>query len=191
MLLAATVFAACRKEEPAAGNRLMLVGDSIFHQSESTLDGSLRAAGWNPSVEAFPGTTIEFWSTDIVKALAKDNPNIIVIELGTNDCGTVPCVPLAPYIDALMRNIPSSIPVLWLTVQTDALIPKKPEYVNNEINAASGRWPNLWIVDMGSLFEGHNDWRSDGIHPNAEGQRQIAKLVEHELEPFKPVTANS
>jgi lysophospholipase L1-like esterase len=79
--------------------------------------------------------------------------------------------------------------VIWLTVQHDALIPHDPAYVNYEIEAASARWPNLFIADMGSLFEGHPEWRSDGTHPNAEGQRQMATLIARALAPFRPSVA--
>ena len=186
LIVSAVSFAACKGPAPARGNRVLLVGNSIFAASRDTLTAALQADGWDPVVNAFPGTTIEFWSTDIQKGIAKEKPDIVVLELGTNDCGTVPCTQLGPYIDELMRKLTSVDAVLWLTVQHDALIPHDPAYVNFEIESAAARWPNLFLVDMGSLFDGHPEWRKDGTHPTAEGQLRMATLIVDALRPFKP-----
>lgn len=125
----------------------------------------------------------------IAIANAGGSPNIVVVELGTNDCGTVACTNLTPHIDALMRQLDFADAVLWLTVQTDALIPEKPDYVNSEIKAAANRWSKLFIVDMGDLFEGHDDWRKDGTHPNITGSNEMVKLILDALEPFRPTAS--
>lgn len=189
VILGAVTVAGCKEPTPASGNRLLLVGDSIFALSRGTLEEVLKAEGWEPFVSATGGTTIEDWSTGIQPAVELSDPNVVVVELGTNDCGPVGCVNLAPYIDALMRQLTSADAVLWLTVQTDKAIPQKPDYVNFEIEAAVARWPNLFLVDMGSAFEGHPEWTDDGIHPNAEGERQMAALVAESLRPFLPRAA--
>ena len=169
---------------------MLLIGDSIFAASRGNLQNSLREAGWDPTVQAQAGSAIEDWVLQLPIAIANagGSPNIVVIELGTNDCGTVACVDLTPHIDALMRQLTFADAVLWLTVQTDALIPEKPDYVNSEIKAAADRWSNLFIVDMGSRFEGHDDWRKDGTHPNITGSNQMIQLILDELDPFRPAT---
>jgi lysophospholipase L1-like esterase len=146
----------------------------------------LAGEGWDPVVQAQAGTTIEDWSDQIQKAVDFGHPQVVVIELGTNDCGTVACVNLDPYIDGLMQHLTFADAVLWLTVQDDTIIPDNPGFVNAAIKSASSRWSNLFIVDMATYFHGHDEWRSDGTHPNAEGQRQMASLIANALEPFRP-----
>jgi len=186
--LGAVALSACKEPSPASGTRVLLVGDSIFAASRDNLKNSLTEAGWDPIVQAQAGSAIEDWVSQIPIAIgnAGGSPNIVVVELGTNDCGTVACVDLTPHIDALMRQLAFADAVLWLTVQTDALIPEKPDYVNSEIEAAEHRWSNLFIVDMGGLFEGHDDWRKDGTHPNITGSNEMVELILDALEPFRP-----
>jgi GDSL-like Lipase/Acylhydrolase family len=184
----AMALASCKQPSPASGNRVLLVGDSIFAASRDHLRNSLSEAGWDPVVQAQAGSAIEDWVSQLHIAIenAGGSPNLVVIELGTNDCGTVACTNLAPHIDAIMRQLDFADAVLWLTVQTDALIPEKPDYVNSQIEAAAGRWPKLFIVDMGGLFEGHDDWRKDGTHPNIKGSNEMVNLILDELEGFRP-----
>ena len=185
--LGAVALSGCKEPSPASGNRVLLVGDSIFAASRDNLQNSLRDEGWDSIVQAQAGTAIQDWVPVIQDAVeTAGSPNIVVIELGTNDCGTVACVDLTPHIDALMRQLAFADAVLWLNVQTDALIPDDPGYVNSEIEAAEHRFPNLFIVDMGGLFEGHDDWRKDGTHPNIVGSNEMVKLILDELEPFRP-----
>ena len=186
VLLLGVTLSACRTQEPAPGNRLLLVGDSIVAGSKATTNPILTYAGWDPVVQAQAGTGIEDWANFIEQPVGKFLPDAVVVELGTNDCGTLPCRDLQPYIDRLMGHLSSIKVVVWLTVQTDAIIPYEPEYVNFQIESAAARWPNLTTADMGALFEGHNDWRTDGTHPNEFGQRQMAKLIVQALEPYKP-----
>ncbi len=186
IVLLAVTLSACKEPGPAQGNRLLLVGDSIFAGSVEALEAALIPEGWDPFFQSQAGTTIEDWAAHIQPAIDASHPDVVVIELGTNDCGTVACVNLEPYIDRLMQKLAFADAVLWLTVQTDTIIPEKPDYVNSQIKAAAGRWSNLFIIDMATYFEGHTEWRDDGTHPNAEGQRQMANLIANSLQPFKP-----
>ena len=47
-----------------------------------------------------------------------------------------------------------------------------------EAAAANG----LPLVDLYTYTDGHGDWLADGVHPNAEGNRQIAAYICQELE---------
>ena len=92
VVLAAVAGVGCKEPSPVSGARVLLVGDSIFAGSRATLEQELVSEGWDPVVQAQAGTTIEDWSTVIQKAVEFAHPNVVVVELGTNDCGTVACV---------------------------------------------------------------------------------------------------
>src|SRR3990172_11139528 len=86
--LGAVELAGCKEPSPASGNRVLLVGDSIFAASRGNLQNTFREAGWDPIVQAQAGSAIEDWVLQIPVAIANagGSPNIVVIELGTNDC---------------------------------------------------------------------------------------------------------
>ena len=173
----------------ATGPNVLLVGDSILNGSRSQVTDALQAAGWQPSIEAVGGTAISFWVGRLQLYVDSAQPDIVVIELGTNDCSPVQCVPLDPYIDQIMQAIPSSVPVVWLNSQTDVPAPfnEGRDFVNGAIEAASVRWPNLDVIDFAGFFAGHPEWHNpDGLHPNPEGRKELASFLADELEPYKP-----
>jgi lysophospholipase L1-like esterase len=184
--LLALVAAACTEESPVAGNRVLIVGDSLTDQSHAPIAAALRDAGWDPVFQTFGGTTIEDWARQLSKRVAFINPDVVIMELGTNDCGSAGCPDLAPAIDHAMRDI-GDRPVLWLNIQVDAIAPDHPDYVNYAIAAADARWPNMWMVDLAGRMRGHPEWRVDGLHFNDAGKQQLASLMVEALQPFKPV----
>jgi lysophospholipase L1-like esterase len=181
------VFAtACTEPSPASGNRVLIVGDSLTDQSHAPIAAALGDAGWDPIFQTYGGTTIEDWAGKLSKRVAFIRPDVVVMELGTNDCGSEGCPDLSPAIDRAMRAI-GDIPVLWLNIQDDAIEPEHPDYVNYAISQADARWPNLFPVDLAGRMRGHPEWRTDGLHFNDAGKQQLAALIVEALKPFTPV----
>ncbi len=170
-----------------AGHKVLLVGDSLMNGSRAAVTFTLSQDGWDTDIEAIGGTTITYWSERIPYLVALQQPDVVVIELGTNDCAPTECPVLAPYIDEIMRSIPASTPVLWLTIQEKILLATKRKYINNEIESAFARWPNLRLVDYERTIENHPEYHTaDGLHLNDAGQQLLANLLREALTPFRP-----
>lgn len=184
--LVALLATACTEPSPVTGNRVLIVGDSLSDQSHEPIAAALHDAGWDPIFQTFGGTKIEDWAGKLSKRVAFIRPDVVVMELGTNDCGSEGCPDLAPAIDKAMRAI-GDIPVLWLNIQDDAIEPEHPDYVNYAIAAADARWPNMFMVDLAGRMRGHPEWRTDGLHFNDAGKQQLASLMVEALRPFTPV----
>ena len=189
-LFVGLVAVACIEPEPVNGNRLLLVGDSLMNQSRAQVLDAVSQDGWDPKIEAEGGTTIVQWADRFPLLDFADQPDMIVIELGTNDCGLGGCPDLTPYIDKIMKYTTSATEVLWLNTNEDAS--ENPlignlEYVNNEIEDACSRYPKLFLADMNSEFEGRKDLHvPDGIHWNDQGKEAFASFIRDQLEPFRP-----
>jgi lysophospholipase L1-like esterase len=158
-----------------------LVGDSLLWQSVNPVTDALKAEGWDPTIMAAPATTIGAW-TGKMKGFVNDvHPDVIVVELGTNNCVAV-CPHIDSVIDQLMRQVPRTIPVVWLNVQAQPTYPAHPESVNDALAAARTRWSNLTLVDMSARFRNHPDWHiADGLHLSAAGSDQLGVLIAESL----------
>ncbi len=163
------------------GHRVLLVGDSLLWQSIGPVTERLKSEGWVPTITAAPATTIGAWTSRMKHLIADANPDVIVIELGTNNC-----VAACPHIDAaverFMRQIPRTTPVVWLNVQAQPSYPAHPEAVNDALVAARARWSNLSLVDMSARFRNHPEWhQADGLHLSPAGSDQLGVFIAESL----------
>jgi len=173
--------AARRAPLVAKGNRVLLVGDSLLWQSIDPVRAALQADGWEPTVTAAPATTVGSWTSRMKTLIAENRPDVIVIELGTNNCVN-PCRHLDAVIARMMRDIPRTIPVYWLNVQTQPDYPTDPERVNAALDTARSRWSNITLVDMNARFRDHPEWHvPDGLHFSPAGSEQFATLIAQAL----------
>jgi hypothetical protein len=179
-----SVFAACTPTVDSS--RVLVVGDSILNQSLEPVKSALEEKGWTPVAVAFGGSAIEQWITELPKLVADNDPSIVVIELGTNDCAVDACPQLESQIDAALDAVKPVERVLWLNVQTDPSYPSGAELVNRALAAASETHPKMQIVDFSDEFHGHPDWLEDGgPHLTPAGQLHFAKLIQDAVDEFK------
>ncbi len=186
--MVALAFVSCAPSQ-AGGPKVLLIGDSLLNGSREQVTSTLSAEGWIPTIEAEGGTTITYWADRVQFFQAFDQPDIVVIELGTNDCSIVECFPLGPYIDQIMSSVPSSNVVMWLNVQEDVPPPfdSDRDFVNRALTEADQRWPNMYLVDLNGHVAGHPEWHNpDGLHFNDAGKQEFARFLADELERFKP-----
>lgn len=186
LALIAVLATSCNDPTPSTGNRLLVVGDSLTALTRNNVLSVLREAGWDTTIDAESGTSIEDWAPRLPDIVSFTHPDIVVIELGTNDCDVKGCPDLAPIIDGVMRTLADIKNVLWVNVQDDTFYPKHADYVNFAIEAADARWPNMFPVDLASRFDGHPEWRADGLHFNTTGAFQYATLLVEALQEFAP-----
>lgn len=187
------VLAACRHPEDVRGSKVLVIGDSLLKQSEPAVQSALQSDGWTATVTGVPGSTIEQWP-GLVGALAdKVQPDVAVVELGTNNCASGACEDVSAYIDSVMHQLTKHASVVyWLnTRQVPAVHPVHPDYVNREIADAVTRWPNLVPVDMHGWQEGHPEWiLADGLHFTDAGELAFAQLVRDTVHANSPAAAS-
>jgi len=180
MLLASACGDDIEITRPAA---VLLVGDSILAQASDELSAALRDEGWHPIVDSRPGSAIsgevivpEGWPERISNLVRVSKPDVVVVELGTNGCGS--CPSLAAGIDGVMEELHGVERVYWLNVKEHAPIPERPAALNEALDAATDRWDNLEVLDMNERFGDDPALTlADDIHLSPEGVHVLAQLV--------------
>jgi hypothetical protein len=169
------------------GNRVLVIGDSIMLQSRDDVQGALSAAGWQPTVFAKGGTNVAYWIRPAATLVARLHPDVVVVELGTNDCGD--CAGVSWDVDGVMASLADAGLVAWLNVQQDASYPAQPDAVNLTLASALAWWNNTKIVDFNRTFAGHPEWHAGtpaGVHLSPAGERALAQLIVAALPPARP-----
>jgi lysophospholipase L1-like esterase len=169
-----------------SARRVLVVGDSLTEISKNEVRQALTAAGWRAVVDGRGGLSIGLWRPFVGGDTRFTRPDVAVVELGTNDCD-LSCRPLAPDIDAIVKKLLDEgvHAIVWLNVQQDSPYPEHPQFVNQEIERAAVRWPQLSIVDLNRTFAGHPEWHAeDGIHFNEAGRLVYAQLILQALDAF-------
>jgi lysophospholipase L1-like esterase len=182
------VLGACSHDKPKVTKpaTVLIVGDSLLYQSAGPLAAVLRERGWVPVFDARPGSailggfSIGSWPPRIGQLVRATNPDVVVVELGTNGCGH--CRSMAAGIDADMKELRAVPRVYWVNVKESSPIPPHPKAVNDALDAAKKRWKNLRIIDMNKAFARHPDLLlSDHIHFDDKGVAEFVKLVADKL----------
>ena len=165
---------------------VLIVGDSLLYQSAGPLAAVLRERGWVPVFDARPGSailggfSIARWPPRIRQLVRATNPDVVVVELGTNGCGH--CRSMAAGIDTVMKELRTVPRVDWVNVKESAPIPPHPKAVNDALEQAKQRWKNLRIIDMNKAFAHHPELLlSDHIHFDDKGVAEFVKLVADQL----------
>jgi hypothetical protein len=132
-----------------------------------------------PGVE--PDEVAAYWSAHLTSLLEHVDPEVIVVELGYNDCAE----DLSDYdgaIDAFMSLVPTGTPVHWLTLyDVNHELPCDGP-INSELDDATDRWPNLSLFDFAAHMDGHPEWSEDGRHLSEEGKGAYADWLHAELD---------
>jgi lysophospholipase L1-like esterase len=129
-----------------------------------------------------PNRVNKYWDEHLTSLLAAVKPQVIVVELGYNDCNEN----LSHYgksIDRFMGHIPSKTPVHWLTMHDANNSFTCDTKINAAIRAATARWSNLSIFDFAAFMKGHGAWTArGGVHLNTAGQQAYAKWLHRQLD---------
>jgi lysophospholipase L1-like esterase len=185
LVVAVLVLPMVCSDEPSPPGTVLLVGDSLLWQSLPAVDQALRADGWEPQVAAVPGAGITGggsphveWRTRLHELVGQHDPEIVVIELGTNGCGPgCPGIPQA--IDAVMNEVRDVPEVLWLDARTEA--PRPPERVEiaQALQDSEERWDNLTVLSFDQWFRGHPEYLDvDAVHLSDQGELVLARRLQ-------------
>lgn len=167
---------------------VLLIGDSIFHGAADELESELRSDGWDTRMEAHPGAGIRGggfsgvdWPRRLPELVSAVDPQVVIVELGTNGCGPCDSVPRA--IDDVMVSLAGVDVVLWLTVQTDSPRSGEATAVNATLEEAADKWANLELLRYDQWVAGRPELvPPDGVHPTPDGEVALAGQVADALE---------
>ena len=171
-----------------------------FGKSSMTFAGATIKAGEN---------TASYWKTGEFKAALASSPNIVVIELGTNDSkyfmesaggnynylyGQCEKTQLYTDYEALIdtfAHLPTN-PEIFATLQPysnnlewaimDTAIVNQINPIIRETAIKKG----VNIIDLHTLFKTPEWFLADSVHPNATGAQELAKIVNKYITMAKP-----
>ncbi|WP_343702041.1 SGNH/GDSL hydrolase family protein [Chitinophaga sp.] len=142
------------------------------------------------------GNTTQHILNDFEWRVARYSPSAVSLMIGTNDCAK-PELPPAVFrknLEQLVKKIreTGAVPLLHtpnIIIVTGAPERRRlPEYIPviREVAAAEG----VLLIDHYKYWESRpqetvfKNWLNDPLHPNAEGHREMARLLFRELEIF-------
>lgn len=170
--------------------RVLVLGDSNLFQSSGVVDDALRDAGMEPAVLGVPAFGLKdliFWFKQL-STLLDDDPDVVVVGLGTNDTTSTAYVEKFPErLDLMMEEL-GDRPVVWITHVDDR--PAAPasagRAINAAIRAAPERWPNLTVLDFTFVMAADPTILSgDNLHFTPSGRvvyaEEITKAVTSRL----------
>ncbi len=171
------------------------IGSSTGNGYRSFLSDQLKAEGHSldlvgggrngtmadPDNEGHSGLRIDQVASLTDAALARYRPNVVTLEIGTNDLGQQYQVPTAPdrlraLVDQITRAAPDATVVLGsLIISTSSTEePLRGPYnaaIPGIVQAAQAAGKHVEYADMSALNAGD---LSDALHPNDNGYRKMA-----------------
>jgi lysophospholipase L1-like esterase len=164
-----------------AGDRVLLVGDSLAVGLTVPLGALCRDNGIAFQAIATVGTRIDQWASSptLLETLKTFQPTIVLVSLGTNDAYMMPSpgqdigARQAPYMDKLLSTIESAAPraIVWISPPTlppaAVSLPSVMALIESEHQIALPRIkPRVAFFPTQSLTLQRGP---DGIHPVASG----------------------
>ena len=173
---------------------VVVLGDSITEWSTAALEGALREHGVaDVRIEGLGGRRIAVGDGEtapISGVLALDrlladgvDPEVWVIELGTNDLGLYEGpVEYGELVDEILGRLPEGRPVVWVnTFRPDQL--EATRQFNVVLEERIGERDGALVADWFGTVAGTDDeLLVDGIHPNDAGMEALARLVVDSLD---------
>lgn len=158
----------------AGGNRLLVIGDSIFESTSRRYGGEMCEAlvplGWRVAVEAKAGELVGFGRRVLEERLG-EGWDAAVVFLGTNFGGTQ-----QNYEADLTRIVESLSPRPTLLL-TATLFRDSMKLVNESIRRVASLYPNVSVLDWGTASVQPGLLNRDNIHPTDAGRAVLAAAV--------------
>lgn len=158
----------------AAGNRLLIIGDSILSGTASRYGGAMCSAlvplGWRVAVEAEAGQMVGFGRT-VLKDRIYEGWDAGVVFLGTNYGGNQEKYErdLTAIVEALAPR-----PTLLLTATLNR--PTMQE-VNETIRTVASKFSNVSVLDWGTTSIQPGLLNRDRVHPSDSGRKVLVASI--------------
>ena len=159
-----------------AGNRLLMIGDSITASAAERYGGELCDAlvplGWQVEVDAEPSRFVDFGNQVLDSRLAAKWDAAYVF-LGTNYLGDQAAY--RKQLEKIVQRLEPT-PVVLLTV---TLFDDSRQQVNDAITLVGAEFPNVHVLDWGTIAAANaaTILRGDGHHLTNEGRKALAATV--------------
>ncbi len=177
---------------------VVIVGDSLTGGNSSYITPVLRSAGLDARVEGLSARRIAVSlnllgyrdsGIERIRSLraAGVEPELWVIQLGTNDLGAVknckcpdPIAFAGALIDRLLAELPADTPVAWVTLMNRADFA-----VTNTFNEALRRRavvnPYMRLIDWAGLSLQRPEWFIDPVHQSVDGLVRFTQMYIDEI----------
>jgi hypothetical protein len=158
----------------AAGNRLLVIGDSILAGTASRYGGALCSAvvplGWRVAVEAEAGQMVGFGRT-VLRDRIYEGWDAAVVFLGTNYGGNK-----ENYENDLTRIVESLAPRPTLLL-TATLFRESMQQVNEVIRVVASKNSHVSILDWGTASVQPGLLNRDRVHPTNAGRAVLVSSI--------------
>lgn len=158
----------------AAGNRLLVIGDSILSGTASRYGGAMCSAlvplGWRVAVEAEAGQMVGFGRT-VLKDRIYEGWDAAVVFLGTNFGGNQKNYErdLTAIVEALAPR-----PTLLLTATLNR---PTMQLVNETIRTVASKYSNVSVLDWGTTSIQPGLLNRDRVHPTDAGRQVLVASI--------------
>ena len=158
----------------AAGNRLLIIGDSILSGTTSRYGGAMCSAlvplGWQVAVEAEAGQMVGFGRT-VLKDRIYEGWDAGIVFLGTNFGGNQEKYErdLIAIVEALAPR-----PTLLLTATLNR---PTMQLVNETIRTVASKYPNVSVLDWGTTSIQPGLLNRDRVHPTDAGRKVLVASI--------------
>lgn len=158
----------------AAGNRLLVIGDSILSGTASRYGGAMCSAlvpmGWRVAVEAEAGQMVGFGRT-VLKDRIYEGWDVGVVFLGTNFGGSQKNYErdLTAIVEALAPR-----PTLLLTATLNR---PTMQQVNETIRTVASKYSNVSVLDWGTTSIQPGLLNRDRVHPTDAGRQVLVASI--------------
>lgn len=169
----ALLLAACIPpyEGKEGGPRVGVLGDSVTSISSGHIDQLLRFFGWRVSMVAEPSKRVEEMQ-DYATQYADTDPDIMVINLGTNDALHSPEDAIAE-LEQMWAKFPNAcqVPVTIAETTTVTHFDEAASQINDWIYS---NFPEENIADWADVHANNSNITHNSVHPNSEGASMLA-----------------
>ena len=158
----------------AAGNRVLVIGDSILAGTASRYGGAMCAAlvplGWRVAVEAEASQMVGFGRT-VLRDRIYEGWDVAVVFLGTNYGGSASLY--EKDLTAIVKSL-APRPTLFLTA---SLFRPTMQQVNQVIRIVASKNPNVSVLDWSTTSVQSGVLNRDKIHPTDAGRQVLVSSV--------------
>jgi len=164
--------------------RLFIIGDSVLLGAQSAI--AAREAGWHLTVYAQEGLST-LGAASVITAQKAAIGDLVIVALGNNDAGDP--TTFGHRIDGVLQAIGPVRRVVWVNLRQFA---RWTPAMNQQLTAATGRWPNLVIADWSARATPNPALvYGDGLHLTPAGQAAMAQLIAEQVNAFVQQVAPS
>lgn len=161
------------------GNRVLMVGDSIFASTAkrygNEMCDALKPLGWQVAVEAEPGRFASF-GVSVLERRISAVWDVVVIYLGTNFDGNQDS--LGKQFDK-MFDITRGVQTVVLTT---GVFRDSQKTVNKVIKESAAKYDHVHVLDWSSVAKLKGVTGSDGIHLSDTGRAVLAQTIARALD---------